>query len=171
MFGERTDPQAERAVMLMIRCDIQNEKVILSGLGTLADRFPAAVKKTLEKATIWTFRNAQDWLMGASSASPGSYPIPRRSSRLKDLLFKVFPGETKASQYGSITAGQTEAVVGDSAAYATTVFLGKGSSAKFGERNAIVDAFKQFNGGEAGNKLGEMLDKEITAEAKRIGLA
>lgn len=156
--------------MLMIRCDIQNEKVILSGLDTLADRFPAAVNTAFTKAAKLTAKYANHWLSGAKEPA-GAYPVPVKTGWLRRMLNWLKPGETKAIDGETIVAGDMEAIVYDSAAYATTVFLGKGSSAKFGQRNAIIDAFKQFNGGDAGNKLGELLDKEITAEAKRIGLA
>jgi len=47
------------------------------------------------------------------------------------------------------------------------VFLGKGSSAKFGERNAIIDGFNEFNRNYSVEKvLEEELEKELSKKVR-----
>jgi len=92
----------------------------------------------------------------------GGYPVPVRTGHLRRLLDWLAPGESKSGDVGSITAGESEFLVFDSASYALAVFEGLGSSAKFGPRNAIMDAFEYFNhGGQIQQLVSEEVRKEI----------
>ena len=100
-----------------------------------------------------------------SYVDSGGYPVPIRSGWLKKELAWLRPGESKSGEVGSVTAGEDEFLVFDSASYALAVFEGFGSSAKYGPRNAIMDAFEYFNhGGQIQQLVGEEVRKEINKQ-------
>ena len=143
--------------MLSIRVDIANEKVLIQSMGHLAAAFPDAVERGLARAAKGVHRIAFAWLSGAKG-DPGAYPVPVITGHLRRLLDWIKPGESKSTEAGSVTAGRFEAIIYNSAAYALTIFTGRGSSAKFGERNAIITAFEEFNEGE---RVAKIVQEEV----------
>jgi hypothetical protein len=120
------------------------------------------------RATGWTHENpsrprGQSDLLGAR---PGSYPVPKITGNLLKLLGWVGPGESKSSGDLTFTAGALELVLFDSAAYATSVFLGKDSSAAYGERDAIRDGMDNYDKFSSGGhtKMADVLNEEIQKE-------
>lgn len=102
----------------------------------------------------------------------GGYPVPVRTGNLKRLLNFVDPGQTKGTGGVSFTAGPLEAVVYDSAEYASVIRFGTGSSAKFGPRDYLTDAFDKFNQfGGVGNGVMHVIESEYSNELVKRGLA
>jgi len=92
----------------------------------------------------------------------GGYPVPRRAGHLRRMLDWLGPGQSKSGDAGAVTAGENEFLIFNTASYALAVFEGLGSSAKFGPRNALVDAFELFqHGGQIQQLIGEEVRKEI----------
>ena len=161
-----------------------NNKVVLEGLQQLGDNFKPAVMRGVGRSAAGIYEGAFRWLSGPGGgtrtyskewsaggeirhkkklgAAAGGYPVPVRSGKLKGALDWLNPGESKSGQAGTVTAGESEFLVFDSASYALAVFEGLGSSAKFGPRNAIMDAFEYFNhGGQIQQLVSEEVRKEI----------
>lgn len=144
--------------MLTINATLENDKIVLKGLRELADEMPETVERGLTRVVRGIHREAFDLLSG-SSASVGGYPVPIITGNLRRLLDWLKPGASK----DGFTAGPLEAVVYNSAEYARTIHEGWGSSAKFGARPYLTDAFKRFNQGEkAAEIVMEEIDKDIT---------
>lgn len=133
--------------MLDIWIEIKNEKAVINNIGHLAAAFPDAVRSGMSKSAKGIFRAAFKFLSGAKEPA-GAFPVPVKTGHLRRMLDWLEPGQSKTTEDGSITAGDFEVIVYDSAAYATVIAKGWGSSAKFGERDYLVDAFNQFNEGE-----------------------
>jgi len=178
--------------MLALNVTIQGDKVIISGLNQLAAEMPQVIQRGLRKVTRGVHRNAMDFLNGAGGAGrkaqivgpsrgftkksgetvnfkpqlegAGGYPVPVRTGNLKRLLNFVDPGQSK----GSFTAGSMEAIVYDSAEYASVIHEGRGSSAKFGPRRFIDDALAKFN---EGGGIAGIIEAELNAEIAKRGLA
>jgi hypothetical protein len=154
--------------MLDLKVSIENDKVVVQGLQDLADRFPAAIKRGLKRIAAGIFGHAYQWLSGAganvSNVPGGGYPIPVRTGHLRRSLDWLAPGESKSGDAGTFRAGDDEVVIFDSASYAPAVFLGRGSSAAYGPRDAVKDALDLFNHGDKIRwTLGEEIRKEINA--------
>jgi len=98
----------------------------------------------------------------------GGYPVPVRTGNLKRLLDFVDPGQSKSGGGSSFTAGHMEAIVYDSAEYASVIHQGTGSSAKFGKRAFIDDALAKFN---QGNGIAVAIEQELQVEIQKRGLA
>ena len=154
--------------MLNLSATVQGDKLVISGLNELAADLSGAIDRGLERGAKGIHRSAFEWLSGpgsqvsrkkgVSGSAAGSYPVPVVTGNLRRLLDWVKPGESKSTETGSYTAGQHEIVVYDSAIYADPIFEGRGSSAKFGPRNALVDGFNQFN---QGDQIVHILEEEI----------
>jgi hypothetical protein len=158
---------------MLINVTINGDKVILQDLGHLADELPHAIDRGLIRSAKGTHREAFAWLSGPGSKSSvkksiagsqaGSYPVPVRTAHLRGRLDWLKPGTTKSGEAGTFTAGQHEVVIYDSAIYALPIFEGKGSSAKFGPRDALKDGFEKFN---TGGGVVRAIDEEIKKEIK-----
>lgn len=169
--------------MLVLTATVENDKIILNGLQNIAHEMPSAVRAGFNRIGPGIFSEAYKLLNGPGrpqvrirdtdkqkktrprgqfaqlGARPGSYPpVPSISGNLKRLLGWVGPGESKGSGDMNFTAGDLELVLFDSAAYATSIFQGKDSSAKYGERDAIKDGMENFGGV---NKMAQVIDEEI----------
>jgi hypothetical protein len=94
----------------------------------------------------------------------GGYPVPVRTGNLKRLLDFLDPGQSK----GEFIAGPMEAIVYDSAEYASVIHEGTGSSAKFGKRPFVDDALAAFNQGDG---IASAIEEEIQSEIQKRGLA
>lgn len=70
----------------------------------------------------------------------------------------LHPNESRTVEGQTFTTGSHEAVVFNSAEYARTIHDGTGSSAKFGARPFLTDAFEKFN---KGDKVKEIMEEEI----------
>jgi hypothetical protein len=170
--------------MLDIKVSIENKEVVIQGLDKLGFGIDIAATKGLQRATVGIFGIAFQWLSGAGGqtrtysrewsaggeirrkkkygAAPGGYPVPVRTGNLRRLLNWLWPGESKSGDAGTFTAGPDEFVIYDSASYAAAVFLGRGSSAPYGPRDALRDALELFNhGGMIQQLIGEEITKEM----------
>jgi hypothetical protein len=173
--------------MLDLKVTIENDKVVVQGLQNLAARFPGAVKRGLRRSAAGIYSIAFQWLSGPGGAgkkqrsdytgftkksgeavsfrsfhTSGGYPVPVRTSHLRRQLDWLAPGGSKSGDLGTFKAGDNEVVIFDSALYAPAVFLGRGSSAKFGPRDALKDALEMFNrGAQIQQIIGEEIRKEI----------
>jgi hypothetical protein len=162
----------------MFKVTIIGDKALISGLNEFGDGLDAALGRGLDRIGAGIFRAAYEWLSGPGSkasrkkgvevSAAGSYPIPVVSGHLRQLLDWLHPGESKSGEAGTYTAGRNEIVVFDSAAYHAPIFLGEGSSAKFGSRNALVDGLNQFN---QGDQIEHILEEEIKVDIDKRGLA
>jgi len=153
--------------MLDIKITLDGDKVIIEGLQKLADDFFKAIQRGLTRSAISVHRLAYQWLSGAGAhytktgvkgqalknrkkvmdTASGGYPVPVRTGWLRRMLDWLKPGTSKSGPAGTFMAAANEAVIFDSALYAGVIFGGRGSSAKFGPRDAIRDAFAMFNRG------------------------
>lgn len=151
--------------MLDLRVDIQNGKVVADGLKKLASEFPGAIRRGLKRIAVGIYGHAYQWLSGPGAKSSnipgGEYPVPVRTDHLRRSLSWLNPGESKSGDLGTFTAGDLEAVVFDAAAYAPDIFLGRGSSAPFGPRDAVKDALMLFN---HEGRIQQIIDEEIRKE-------
>jgi hypothetical protein len=165
--------------MLDISISLDGDKVIIQGLQKLADDFFSAIQRGLTRSAISVHRLAYQWLSGSGSVGKGrgrnkwgteagGYPVPVRTGWLRRMLDWLKPGESKTGDAGTFRAAANEAVVYDSALYANALHEGKGSSAKFGPRRFITDAFEMFN-----RSLGVKMAiwEEIQITKRKAGLA
>lgn len=148
--------------MLNIKVRVSNDKIVINGLKGFIDKAPGAVKRGLATSALGVFKEAFKWLSGAgakkSSVAAGGYPVPVRTGHLRRMLAWLKPGATKSVDGQSFTAGPFESVVYNSAEYAEVIHEGKGSSAKYGPRRYIEDAFETFN---QGGKIKRNIETEI----------
>lgn len=100
-------------------------------------------------------------------ARPGSYPVPVQTGNLRRLLDWLKPGESKTGAVGTFTAGKNEVIIYDSAQYARVIHEGRASSAKYGARRFLTDAFARFN---SGGKVVQTIETEIQAEIAKAKL-
>jgi len=173
--------------MLNLKVTIENDKVVVQGLQDLARQFPVAIKRGLRRSAAGLYAIGCQWLSGKGGAgkkqrsdytgftkksgeavsfrsfhTSGGYPVPVRTGHLRRSLDWLAPGDSKSGDLGTFKAGDDEVVIFDSALYAPAVFLGRGSSEKFGARDALRDALELFNhGGQIQQILGEEIRKEI----------
>ena len=142
--------------MLDISISIQGDKVLIEGLERFAGEFLGAILKGLERSAKDIHRTAYMWLSGAKTtgrgkgkmqAASGGYPVPVRTGWLRRMLDWLKPGESKTGEAGTFSAGPNEVVLYDSALYANVIHEGRLSSAKFGPRRFLIDAFEMFNRG------------------------
>lgn len=157
--------------MLDIKVHIENDKVVIAGLQNIAKEMPNAIKRGLQRSAAGIWAGAFQWLNGPgakkSNIGAGGYPVPVRTGHLKGSLAWLNPGESKSGDLGTFTAGDSEVVIFDSASYAPAVFLGRGSSAKFGKRDALHDALESFN---RGSKIQQFISEEIQKEINKQGM-
>ncbi len=92
--------------------------------------------------------------------------MPVRTGKLLGMLDWLGPGDSKTGDVGTISAGENEFLIFDSAKYALAVFEGLGSSAKFGPRNAILDAFEMF---QHGGQIQQLVSEEVRKEIANAG--
>ncbi len=80
-------------------------------------------------------------------ARPGSYPVPIITDNLRGRLAILEPGESKKGQgdIGTFTAGESEFVIYDSAAYSYVIRDAKGSSRNYGQRDFIGDGLQTYD--------------------------
>jgi hypothetical protein len=175
--------------MLDLRVEIHGDKILLDGLHGLSSQGIAAAQKSgLSRIARGTHREAFKWLSGAGGASKkvrtdyvgftkksgedvmfrsykgaGAYPVPVRTNNLRSHLDWLEPGASK----DGFMADPDEAIVYDSAEYASDIHEGKGSSAKYGPREFLEDGFKDFN---QGSRAAAILDEEMEIEIKKRGL-
>ncbi len=175
--------------MLDIKVSINGDRVVLENLQGIAERLPEAVERGLTRSAVGIHEAAKRWLSGAGGqtrsysrkwsaggevrqkktygAAAGGYPVPVRTGHLRQALDWLAPGQSKTGDTGTFVAGSGEVVIFDSASYADAVFHGKGSSASYGPRDALQDAFELFNHGDNIRRLiSEEIQKEINSHGK-----
>lgn len=111
-------------------------------------------------------RSGRTRLRGQSSmlgARPGSYPVPTVTGNLRNHLDWLGPGETKRGEAGSITAGQNEFILFNSAAYARVIHDPKPgeSSHRYGRRPFLDDGVKDYGFG----RIRQNIEAEVAREA------
>ncbi len=151
--------------MLNISVTLKNERLVISGLNRLDKGIEQkALPRALRKIGSGVARISIDLLTGSrrgvqtiksrngiertvigKSEAAGEYPVPRVVGHLRRMLQWIGPGRSKSIDGVSFTTGLNEAVVFNTARYASQIHEGKGSSAKYGPRPFIDDAFKRFD--------------------------
>jgi len=182
--------------MIALNVQVQGDKVIIDGLRNFAIAAPLAVQRGLKKAVRGVHREAMEFLNGSGGvgkksqivgpsrgfvkksgesvnfkqqfSGAGAYPVPVRTGNLKRLLDFVDPGQSITSNGKTFSAANMEAVVFDSAQYASVIHQGTGSSAKFGKRAYLDDALANFNQGDG---IAKTIETEMMAEIAKRGLA
>jgi len=174
--------------MFDLKVTVEGDKVLIDGLEKAAAGVPKAVTRGLSRVVKGIHSGAMDYLSGPGGAGKaqgrkpeegertgfknkttgkrvkfdllegaGAYPVPVRRGNLRRLLDFVEPGESK----GSFSAAPDEAVVYDSAGYASVILAGTGSSAKYGPRDYLTDGYERF---DEGNRVVKTLEEEIAKE-------
>ncbi len=173
--------------MIDVKVTVENKNVIFN-LDHLSEALPGAVRRGLTRIGGGIYAEAFRWLTGGAqsqvrlrdtdkhkksrlrgqsdllTARPGGYPVPRVTGHLRSSLAWLNPGESKSGDAGSFDAGPDEVVVFNSASYARAIFLGLGSSAKFGPRDALRDALNHFN---QGAQIQRVIEDEISKEINK----
>jgi len=153
--------------VLDIRVEITGDKIVLAGLQRLGKAIPRAVDRGLERSAMGLHRAAMSFLSGGKGR-PGGYPIPMRTGHLRRSLDWLGPNRSKSQNGMSFATGPHEALVYNSAVYSRAIHDGRGSSAKFGARPFLTDAFEQFN---RGNHIAGIIEEEISDAIAKEGLA
>lgn len=151
--------------MLDVRIKIDEIKVVAVGLGHFIDRVPKAAQRGLKRIVRGLHREAYDFLSGKKGKS-GSYPVPVVTGHLRRNLDWLDPGEKKTRGAATFAAGNLEAMLFDSARYASVIHDGTHSSTDHGPRQFTDDALEAF---DAGGRIEAIMDAEFKDESKRIG--
>ncbi len=174
--------------MLDVKITVDENKIVLENLERLGNNLKPAAMRAVERVAGGTYDGAMQWLSGPGGqtrsysrewsaggevrkkkqygAAPGGYPVPVRTGHLRRSLAWLAPGQSKSGDVGTVTAGEDEFIIFDSASYALQIFEGTGSSAAYGPRNAILDSFEMFNrSGQIQQLVGEEVRKEIDKNA------
>lgn len=170
--------------MLGINVIVEGDKVVIEGFNRLSHNItdkavPRALSRIAQGTAVEALANltgpkrglktvtskkGRQRAVGQKGELAGGYPVPMLTGNLRRLLGFVMPGRTKSSNGKTFTAGPMEAIVFDSAEYAMTIHEGRGSSAKYGRRPFMDDAFKTFN---AGARTKAIMEEEIAKEIKK----
>lgn len=122
---------------------------IQDGLGIIIERIHAAAIKNLQGPriglkTVTAKKSGRQRSVPQKPELAGSYPVSRLTGNLLRLLGHVKPGKSKSSGGLTFTAAPFEAVLYNSALYASQISQGTGSSEKYGERPFEKDAVNQI---------------------------
>ena len=181
--------------MLDIKVTIENDKVVVQGLQNLSHSVASAANKAIGIIAVGIFDNAHALLRGGArsriklfdtnkktgvrersrlrglsdvlGARPGSYPVPRVTARLYNLLDFVKPGETKTANRHTYRAGPLGAIIYDAADYASVISEGKGSSTKYGPRRFLTDALQKY---DQNSRIKAVLEDEIQKAVDQSGV-
>lgn len=116
------------------------------------------------KRTRTKMRGVTDQL----GAAPGSYPpVPVVTGHLRRYLNFIKPGESKSDNGYSFSAGPLEAIVYNSARYASVISEGTYSSEKYGPRPFDTDAVKNY---DQGGHIAAIIDEEVQKAIDAAGL-
>lgn len=148
--------------MLIFKVDRKNEKIYLDAINRHPEAAYRAVSRGMETAGRGVFAEAFRWLSGPRAAT-GGFPVPVKTGHLRRLLAWLKPGESKSEGGDTVSAGELETVVYNSAAYADAIAKGLGSSAKFGPRDYLAKGLEDFNRGDGiAGAINDELAKEWT---------
>lgn len=168
-------------MLLDVSVRIEGDRVVLEGLDKYSQGIQSrAIPGALKVIAGGTAREALNFLSGparglktvtskggrqraVSQGAAGGYPVPRLTGNLRRLLSWIGPNSAKEG----FSTGSHEAMVFDSAEYARVIHDGTGSSAKYGPRPFLDDAFKAFN---QGGKVKAVIEQKIAEEKRRSGL-
>ena len=148
--------------MIGIEIEVKGEKILINGLEEFERELPGTIQDGLGDIIDRVHIAAIKWLQGprrgvktitskkgrqrAVPQSPelaGNHPVPRVTGNLLRLLDTVKPGRRKSSNGLSFLAAFFEAILFNSAEYASVISEGTGSSAKYGPRPFGEDALKE----------------------------
>lgn len=152
--------------MLEIRVKIENGQAGGAYTRRIIDRAPLAAKRGLKRIIRGLHREADDFLAGAAG-KPGSYPIPVITGHLRRNLDWLDPGEKKTVNGVSFATDDLEAMLFDSAIYASVVHDGTHSSDIHGPRPFTDDALEAFS---TGGRIEGIMDAEFKKEVERTGI-
>lgn len=170
-------------MLLDVSVRIDGDRVVLEGLEHYSEGIKSrAVPEALRVIAGGTAREALNLLSGPARGlrtvtskggrqravaqnieAAGGYPVPRLTGNLRRLLSWIGPNSSKEG----FSTGAYEATVFDSAEYARVIHAGTGSSAKYGPRPFLDDAFERFNTGERARMI---VEQKIVEEKAKSGL-
>lgn len=168
-------------MLLDVSVRVEGDKVVLEGLENYSEGIQSrAIPAALKVIAGGTAREALNFLSGparglktvtskggrqraVSQGTAGGYPVPRLTGNLRRLLSWIGPNTSKKG----FSTGPLEAMIFDSAEYARVIHEGSGSSAKFGPRPFLDDAFEAFNRGE---RVKTVIEQKIAEEKRTSGL-
>jgi hypothetical protein len=181
--------------MLAINVKISGEKIHIEGLEQYSDNIhmkaiPRALRRTAKGSTVEALallsgprrglktitakKSGRQRTVAKETETAGDYPVPRLTGHLRRLQGWLGPGRSKTANDISFATGPMEALIYNSAEYASAIHTGvfttiKGSkySPLFGPRPFMDDAFKNFN---SGGKVKNIFEEEIAKEASDSGL-
>ncbi|MDH4319879.1 MAG: hypothetical protein OEV73_00120 [Desulfobulbaceae bacterium] len=151
--------------MLEVRVDIKGSKAIVGGFDRFAANAPAAVRRGLTRIVRGVHREAYDLLSGPGGDT-GGYPVPVVTGHLRSHLDFLEPRQTKTANGAVFTTGDLDAMLFDSARYATVIHDGANSSSAHGPRSFADDALERFN---EGDRMASIMDDELGDELKKVG--
>ena len=177
--------------MLNVQVSIENEKVVIKGLQNASGAIARRADIGMGRIVAGIFDHAHTLLRGPSrsrtkmftknkktgkrkraplrgtsnllGARPGSYPVPRVTAHLLNLLSFVKPGETKTTGGQTFRAGHLNAIVYNAAGYARNIHDGTGTSAKYGPRRFLIDALQKY---DQGARIKAVMEEEIQKAIK-----
>jgi len=152
--------------MLKIRVKIENGQAGGAHIRHIIDRAPLAAKRGLRRIIRGLHREADDFLAGAAG-KPGSYPVPSITGHLRRNLDWLEPGEKKTVNGVSFDTDDLEAMLFDSAIYASVIHDGTRSSESHGPRPFTDDALDAFN---TGGRIEGIMAAEFKKELERTGI-
>jgi len=182
--------------MLDIQVKIEGDKVIIEGLGKIAQELPGAITKGLTRSAKGIHGNAQDFLSGAGakgettgfayadiktrklkiskqkwtpqSIPAGGYPVPARRKHLLGSLYWLKPGTSRTHESGkTFTVGPHEVIISDSAIYQHPIHEGTWTQTKHGPRRFLTDALTKFN---QGDRIKKIMEEEIQKAKEKAKL-
>jgi len=135
---------------------------VLKALNASPAQVDKGVKKGLTIVAKGVHNYAKVFLSGKKKPR-GAYPVPVVTGHLRRSLDLVLPGRSKTSDGVTFNASKNEVIVFDSADYAKLIHEGKETSAKYGPRRFLTDAFELFN---RDTPITEIIINEINNEMK-----
>jgi hypothetical protein len=124
---------------------IADYREALKALNASPAQVDKGVKKGLTIVAKGIHNNAKVFLSGKSKPR-GAYPVPKVTGDLQQVFLGfVLPGKSTTSGGVTFNAQKNEVIVFNSADYANLIHEGKETSAKYGPRRFLTDAFELFN--------------------------
>jgi len=136
-------------------------------------RIPDIIDRRLDIFAKKVYNRAKKYLSGGN-AEPGSYPVPNRTGHLKSALVWLGADKSQIFEAGvqikhkyaqnsaKIKTGIHEAKIVNFAHYSRVVHEGEGYHARFGKRQYMTDALRDFNSsGEIENDFSKFIIRTL----------